>query len=77
MTTSILKKQISQIIGDINDKDFLHAVHTIVSNKADEINYELSPEMKAELDLRKENHKKGISKSYSWQSVKKAALSRK
>lgn len=77
MTTSILKKQISQIIGDINDKDFLHAVHTIVSNKADEINYELSPQMKAELDLRKENHKKGISKSYSWQSVKKAALSRK
>lgn len=77
MSTTILKKQVTQIIGDINDKDFLQAVNTIVSNKTDEINPELSPEMKAELNLRKENHKKGNSKSYTWQSVKKAALSHK
>lgn len=77
MTTTLLKKQINELIGDINDKDFLQAVYTIVSNKADEVNPELSPDLKNELDQRKENHLKGISNSYSWQSVKKAALSRK
>ncbi len=30
--------------------------------------------MKSELDARKEKHKKGLSKSYTWQNVKKAAL---
>ncbi len=77
MTTTILKKQINQLIGDIEDKDFLQAVYTIIANKADEADTELAPEIKTALDQRKENHTKGTSKSYSWPSVKKAALSRK
>ncbi len=76
MTTTLLKKQINDLIGDINDKSFLQAVHTIVSTKADEVNPELRPSLKKELDQRKQNHLKGTSKSYSWHSVKKAALSK-
>ena len=74
MTTTLLKQEITKVINDINDKNFLEAVYTIVSNKADETAFELTPEMKNELDERKERHQKGISKSYSWQNVKKAAL---
>jgi hypothetical protein len=74
MTTTILKQNINKVIRDINDKDFLEAVYTIVSNKADKTGFDLTVEMKKELDRRKKNHKNGTSKSYSWQSVKKAAL---
>jgi len=49
-------------------------VYTIVSNKADEL-FELDETLKKKLDTRKENHKLG-SKSYTWQLVKKAALTR-
>jgi hypothetical protein len=75
MTTTVLKQNIAKVISDIHDKDFLEAVNTIVSNKADEPSFELSSEMENELDLRKDRHLKGVSKSYSWQNVKKAALS--
>ena len=74
MTTTLLKQNITKAIDDINDKDFLEAVYTIVSNKADENIFELQPEMKDELDARKEKHEKGISKLYSWENVKRAAL---
>lgn len=77
MTTTILKENINKIIRDINDKKFLEAVYTIVSNKAGEIDFDLTDAMKQELDRRKKNHKNGTSKSYSWQSVKKAALQAK
>ena len=77
MTTTLLKQNIAKVINDTNDKDFLEAVYTIVSNKVDEAAFELLPEMKNELDERKERHQKGISKSYSWQNVKKAALKNK
>ena len=77
MTTDLLKQNITKVINDIDDKDFLEAVYTIVSNKADEPVFELTDEMKNELDARKERHQKGASKSYSWQNVKKAALKTK
>lgn len=77
MTTTILKQNIKNVISDIEDKSFLEAVYTIVSNKADEIDLTLDAEMKKELDRRKKNHKNGTSKSYSWQNVKKAALRQK
>lgn len=77
MTTTILKEKISKKIKDIYDKSFLEAVYTIVSNKAGEIDFELTDDLKQELDRRKKNHKNGSSKSYSWQSVKKAALQAK
>jgi len=77
MTTTILKQHINKVISDIEDKDFLEAVYTIVSNKAGEAGFDLTDDMKQELDRRKKNHKDGTSKSYSWQSVKKAALKTK
>ena len=76
MTKALLKQNISNEISRIEDENFLKAIYTIVSNKAEETFFELDDKMKKELDARKENHKKGTSKSYSWQSVKKAAISR-
>lgn len=75
MTKTLLKQSITNEIGKIEDENFLKAVYTIVSNKADE-SFELDDTIKKELDTRKANHKKG-SKSYTWQQVKKAALARK
>ena len=72
MTKALLKQNITKQISKIEDENFLQAVYTIVSNKADE-SFELDDTMKKELDTRKENHKSG-SKSYTWQQVKKAAL---
>ncbi len=74
MTKAVLKQSITKQIGKIEDENFLQAVYTIVSNKADEL-FELDETLKKELDTRKENHKLG-SKSYTWQQVKKAALTR-
>ncbi len=75
MTTTLLKQNISKVINSIEDKIFLEAVYTIVSKKVIEIPFELDDAMKQELDKRKKNHKKGISKSYNWQAIKKIALS--
>lgn len=77
MSTVILKKNIKEVISKIEDENFLKAVYTIVSNKAEESVFELDEDMKKELDSRKQNHIKGVSRSYSWQDVKKSALSRK
>ncbi|MEO7766175.1 MAG: hypothetical protein ABIS01_02070 [Ferruginibacter sp.] len=77
MTTTLLKQQIAKAVNEIEDKDFLEAVYTIVSNKAEAADFELSSEMKGELDARKERHKNGASKSYTWQNVKAAALKTK
>ncbi len=76
MTKSLLKQNITKVISKIEDESFLNAVYTIVSHKIIETEFVLDDGMKKELDKRKSNHKKGISKSYSWQSVKKATLSR-
>ena len=77
MTTTILKRNITDELNKIQDENFLKAVYTIVANKADESEYELTDFQRSELDKRRENHKKGISKSYSWQTVRKNALKKK
>lgn len=76
MTTSLLKQHIDKAVKNINDKAFLEAVYTIVSNKAEETMFALTTEMKTALDIRKERQN-GMSKSYSWQNVKKAAVKAK
>jgi hypothetical protein len=73
MTITNLKENINKVINNINDKSFLEAAYTIVSNKAEELDFELTPAMKDELDDIKKN-KKGSSKSYGWQNEKKADL---
>jgi hypothetical protein len=71
MTTLLIKQNIAKGIKEIEDKNFLEAINLLVSNKVDENRFELTEEMKIELDTRKANHKKGVSKSHTWQSVKK------
>ena len=71
MTTLLIKQNIAKKIVEIEDKNFLEAINLLVSNKVAEHKFELTAEMKSELDFRKVNHKKGLSKSYSWQSIKK------
>jgi hypothetical protein len=75
MTTLLIKQNIAKGIKEIEDKNFLEAINLLVSNKVDENKFELTNEMKIELDNRKSNHKKELSKSYTWQSVKKEILS--
>jgi len=75
MTVDLLKKKINRAISEIDDTDFLKALHTIISSKKEEETvYQLSTKQKKELDSRLERHQKGESKSYSWSEVKKAAL---
>ena len=74
MTTFLLKKKLTKAINDIDDSDFLNALHTIVQSKNEEAVYELNPAQKKELDRRRTNHLSGKSKSYTWDEVKKAAL---
>jgi hypothetical protein len=74
MTTLLIKQKITNGIKEIDDKNFLEAINLLVSNKVEENKFELTNEMKAELDNRKANFKKGFSKSYTWQSVKKEIL---
>jgi hypothetical protein len=74
MTTSLLKKKLTKAISNIDDPDFLQALHTIVLSKNEEIAFELTPSQKKELDRRRANHLNGKSKSYSWDEVRKAAL---
>ncbi len=75
MTTLLIKQHITKGIKEIDDKNFLQAINLLVSNKVDENKFEITDEMKTELDTRKSNHKKGLSKSYTWQSIKKEILS--
>ena len=75
MTTTLIRKKLTQAINEIEDTDFLRALHTIVnSKKEEEAIYQLSSPQKKELDKRKEKHLKGESKSYSWAEVKKSLL---
>ena len=75
MTTTLIKKKLAKAISEIDDSDFLQALHTIVSSKKEEdAIYRLSPAQKKELDKRQASHKSGQSKSYSWTQVKKSLL---
>jgi hypothetical protein len=71
MTTLLIKQNIAKGIKEIEDKNFLEAINILVSNKVEENRFELTAEMKMELDNRKSNRKKRISKSYTWQTIKK------
>ncbi len=75
MTTTLIKKKLTKAINEIDDSDFLQALHTIVNSKKEEESaYQLSSAQKKELDKRLASHKSGQSKSYSWAKVKKSLL---
>ncbi|MGE5108159.1 MAG: addiction module protein [Sphingobacteriales bacterium] len=78
MTTTLLKKKLTNAINKIEDAQFLEALHTIVSSKQeDEMIYELSTPQKKELDRRLADYKSGKSKTYTWEEVKSSLLKRK
>jgi hypothetical protein len=75
MTVAILKKKINQAISEIDNADFLNALHAIISSKKEEDTLcQLSSTQKKELEKRMDRHRKGQSKSFSWKEVKNAAL---
>ncbi len=74
MTTLLIKQKITKGIKEIEDKNFLEAINIFVSNKVEENKFALTDEIKTELDNRKSNHRKGLNKSYTWQSIKKEIL---
>ena len=74
MTTTTLKKGIQKAVENINDSEILQAVYTLLTKNADEEAYELSPSQKRELDRRLALHKKGKSKYYSLEEVRKNVL---
>lgn len=73
MTTATLKKNLHKAIDIIKDESFLQAVYTIVNEKTQEYESNLSPEQWAEIDHRVKLHKAGKSKSYSFEEVVKYA----
>jgi hypothetical protein len=78
VTRVVLKKKLTKAIHEIDDTQFLEALHTIIAAKQeDEIIYELTAAQKKELDIRRANHLSGKSRSYSWAEVKKAALKKR
>lgn len=75
MTTSGIKKKLTKAINEIDDPEFLNALHTIIHNKREEVElFELSAAQKKELDNRKSSHKAGNSKSYNLNTLKKTLL---
>ena len=50
MTTSFLKKRLTRAINDIDDTEFLKALHTIVQSKNEESVYEPTLAQKKELE---------------------------
>ncbi len=76
MTTLSLKKSIQQVVDSIEDKNFLQAVLTIVSDKRKELDYKLTPKQLSILDDREKNHLTGKSKSYKLSELKKALSAR-
>jgi putative addiction module component (TIGR02574 family) len=75
MTTTLIKKKLTSAINEIDDTNFLQALHTIVNaKKEEEAVYQLSAAQKKELDRRQARHRSGESKSHSWRAVKKSLL---
>ncbi len=74
MTTTLLKIEITKALHEINDKSFLEALYTIISNRNDAFEHELSKEDKQILDERKLAYKSGNAKTYSLSEVRKKVL---
>ncbi len=75
MSTTLIKKKLTNAINEIDDSDFLEALHIIVNaKKEEETVYQLSVSQKKELDRRQARHHSGESKSHSWAAVKKSLL---
>jgi hypothetical protein len=71
MTAIILKKHLHNAIDNINDSEFLEAVYKIISAKNIQNEFSISDSDWSEIEHRRQLHKSGKSKSYSWIEAKK------
>jgi len=69
MSLETEKIRLVDAIIKVKDITLLHQVRDIL-NKEKSDKYSLSADQIEELELRRSNHKKGISKSYSWEETK-------
>jgi hypothetical protein len=66
-----IKEEIHQLINDIDDIEFLKAIQTIISTKANTaLDDTLSDEEINMLNEREEKYLSGKSKTYTWEEVK-------
>ena len=70
-----IRKNLHQIIDNIEDVKVLEAVYVLLEKKTFQSNtFNLSDEQKNELDKSSLRHETGESKSYSWEGAKKIIL---
>lgn len=77
MTKAALKKKLHEYI-DLSDEKILKAVYTILESNmvAAEPEVEYTPAQLKELNKRRKDHLSGKSKSYTFEEVKKYAVSK-
>ncbi len=71
MTATALKKELIKAIGNINDAGFLQAVYTIVNDRNQKKEYDLSEEQWAEIERRKKNTGAGKARRLPGQKLKR------
>jgi hypothetical protein len=76
MKSLTIKQEMHHAIDVIDDKDFLKAVHVILSEKSKEYEYELNESEKRELDAMRKEYRSGKGKSYSVAEVREYAYSK-
>ncbi len=69
MSLETEKIRLVDAIIKVKDITLLHQIRDVL-NKEESSKYSLSSDQIEELELRRSNHKKGISKSYSWEKAK-------
>jgi hypothetical protein len=77
MTTTALRKNLHKFIDEINDADYLKSIHTILSHKFSETDFEYSDELVKMLDERRRKHHQGEGKLYTWAEAKRKILRKK
>ncbi|MFT6338587.1 MAG: hypothetical protein ACJATI_005362 [Halioglobus sp.] len=73
MSLETEKIRLVDAIIKVKDITLLHQVRDVL-NKGKTNKYTLNADQIEELELRRSNHKKGISKSYSWEEAKELII---
>lgn len=75
MTAKNIRKQLHEVIEQIENKETLRAAHHLLAQKLDEEvilkEPDFTSDQKKELDRRLREHMNGSSKSYGWPAAKK------
>lgn len=76
MKSTAIKKEIHNAIDIIDDKDFLKAIHLLLSEKSKQYTYDLNEDEKKELDSMRKEYKAGKIKTYTVAEVRTHAYSK-